>query len=89
MGISKATFDLHSNENNEKGEFVREILDFLSESLLQNMLSDKIPSIPAIYASKALYKLRDNDPQNVNILQLNTTEKTYEQIMEDYKKHQN
>ncbi len=89
MGISEGTLRKHKNQNNERGAIVNMILDKLTENHLQTMQGDRINAVTGIFIAKAVHNLRDNDNQNINILNINSSTKSVEDIMAEYSNGKN
>lgn len=83
MGISWQTLKVHANQQNDRGEIVRKILDTFIESNFQNMYGNKINPLVGIFASKSLLGLRDNDNPNITV-NVNTSPTSVESILKEY-----
>ena len=84
MGIAVDTLKKHADQNNERGNTVRFILDRLTENHLQTMQGDRINAVTGIFIAKAVHRLKDNETPNVNILNINASQKSVEDIMLEY-----
>lgn len=83
MNVSSSTLKQHADQNNERGDIVRRILDYLTENHAQNMLSDKFNAVTGIFTAKSLFGLRDNENPNVNIT-INQSTQSLESILKEY-----
>ena len=89
MGIAVDTLKKHADQNNERGNTVRFILDRLAENHLQTMQGDRINAVTGIFIAKAVHRLKDNETPNVNILNINSSQKSVEDIMLEYQNSRN
>ena len=85
MGITKQTFKLHAEEQTDRGAEARRIWDILTEIHTQNMYANAINPVVGIFTGKALLGLRDNENPNINIMNVTTTQKSVDDIINDYK----
>ena len=86
MGVTLQTFKNHANQNNERGDVARSIMDILTENHIQNMLSDKFHPVTGVFTAKSLYGLKDNENASVNILNINASQKSVDDILAEYNK---
>lgn len=89
MGIAERTLKKHSEQNNPRGNVVRLILDKLAENHLQTLQGDRINAVSGIFIAKAVHGLRDNENPNINILNINSSSKSVEDIMAEYTNSKN
>lgn len=69
--------------NDERGEQMRIVYDYISECLLQGATSGDIPQIPALFIAKATLGMRETDSgTQINIITQGET--SVEQIMNEY-----
>ena len=68
-------------ENSEVGDVFKQIKDYLSENLMQNMLTGRVKEVSGIFIAKANFGMRDSEPANTNILNINSQPKDIEQIL--------
>ena len=87
MGIAELTLKRHADQNNARGNTVRIILDKLKENHLQTMQGDRINPVTGIFIAKSVHGLRDNETPNLNILNINTSAKSVDDIMLEYSKY--
>lgn len=81
--MSTYKFNALCMENSEVGDVFKQIKDYLSENLMQNMLTGRVKEVSGIFIAKANYGMRDSEPTNTNILTINTQTKSIDQILEE------
>ena len=87
MGIAELTLKRHADQNNGRGNTVRIILDKLKENHIQTMQGDRINPVTGIFLAKAVHGLRDTEAPNLNILNINSSAKSVDDIMLEYSKY--
>lgn len=86
LGISKSRFNALMAENNDTGDICRQINDFLEETLMQNMLGNRVGAVQGIFIAKANLGMRDSESQNLNVVNINAEPQTLSDILENFKK---
>lgn len=86
LGISKTRFDEISSLNNETGDVCRQIKDFLAETLMQNMLGNRVGAVQGIFIAKANLGMRDTEAPKLNIVTINNEPQSLDEILENFNK---
>lgn len=87
INISTSTYNQKLDEQSDMGDLFRMINDSLTGDFIQNLISGRIGTNQGIFAAKALFGLRDNDPPVTNVVQVNAPTKSLAEILEDYNKN--
>lgn len=87
IAISPVTFRQMCNENTDRGEVASIIKSYLEDNLMHNILNGKVSTVGGIFVAKANMGMRDNDNQQVNIVNVNAETRTLEEILENFEKN--
>lgn len=87
LNMSSDNYGNIVRENGELGELFKTMKDSLADNLMQNMLANRIGAPQGIFIAKANFGMRDDDPANINIVNVNSQrEQSLEEILAEFNK---
>lgn len=83
--ITTKTLKNMANENTDRGEIATMIIERLGDNIMQNILSGKVHPIGGIFIAKANFGMRDNDPPQTAIVNIQNTPQSVDEILKEIK----
>lgn len=84
--ISNLTFNAYLEMKDELGDVTNSIKNFLSEQTIQGVWGGTTKEISGIFAMKSMYGFRENEQPQTNIININSQERSVEDILSEFNK---
>lgn len=84
--MTDITFRNYLEMKNEMGDVAHSIKNFLSEQTIQGVWGGTTKEISGIFTMKAMYGFRENEQPQTNIININSQERSVEDILSEFNK---